>query len=1250
MIPRNSIHRAKFCSVHADSDSPTHKFAVIYVRKRSGTICARSKRYLTYIKLPMRKHLLCLLIAVISTTGLQSQSLDERMIAVSNAFESKDFEFVVSTLEKDLPIYRDTFGIDDTEVIPIFELLCAYAYDSLGLPEKARDHYLSGHNLFHSAGSVDNDFNEYALNGLINYFVVRNQPEPLIRYTDRKLELYGKRYGKESIDYALKLNDAGLLLYDNFHVKFSLPYLKKSYELFNALEGPDGINTNVLANSLGLAQHLTGNIGSEPYLRSIDYFMSSDSLQAYAITFSAVAEYFMDAVGLDVIEKGVKYDVENLKDYPALLSAAIKVQLTLFADQFSCEGLELREQALHLDTSRYKGDDIFYAFEDMQLLGKHYQQCGQFEKAVKAFERYVELARQLDLEADVIAAQEKMLADAYAKNGENQKAEALLLSILSKAKRGSLLQVNANEYLAEHYFRMGAYTTSKEHYLAKMRAMEKNNVFVSEEVRGTTIGMLALVEGKLGDFQSAEKRFNQAISIMEPVADLNSVYMIKSNYAELLRLLGRYTDAISIYNDVITSGADQLELLGPVYNNLGTCQMLSGDLEGAEKSLLKGKELIEQHGGARSLLYATSLNNLGRLHHINGELLKAIDNYSNALKIQTEILDKRSTVPYVTASNLASICMQVGEVDQAIEIYSTLVTKQNEVFGRLLVEKESILASLGNCYFFKKDFDKAINLHQQALESVNEQIDLNFQFLSEREKQLFFDQNAIFYEMYFGFAQAVAASNPQVAEEAYNIILRNKGLLLRSTREMKNAILRDGGKELNQTYTEWLTEVESLSRMLVNPGLDKKTLKEQRSVCQSLEKKLVEKSSGFKRINEKVEWKDIKKQLSASEAAIEFIRYKDHHSLNTPVVYSALVLTKTMDHPLFIKLFEESELSGLIGDFSGNDVDYVNKLYGTREHHNPQLYNLIWSPILENLGAETKTIYYSPAGLLYKVSMDALYDGKSGNLGDRYQLKFRLSSRLVGHETVSYSAESDKLLIGGLNFSSKESDPEVWSYLKGAEKEVENVGRILGSQHILRGDSITESVLKKELTNAALVHIATHGFFFPNPESVEREMKENSEEIDVVFRGINRNGLTSNIVTNPNPLIRSGLALSGANHIFAEEVTDGSNDGVLTALEVISLDLSNVELVVLSACETGLGDIVDGEGVYGLQRAFKLAGAKYMIMSLWQVPDAETQKFMERFYTNLVATKDIEQAFANTQSEMKELYDPYYWAAFQLIF
>jgi CHAT domain-containing protein len=162
------------------------------------------------------------------------------------------------------------------------------------------------------------------------------------------------------------------------------------------------------------------------------------------------------------------------------------------------------------------------------------------------------------------------------------------------------------------------------------------------------------------------------------------------------------------------------------------------------------------------------------------------------------------------------------------------------------------------------------------------------------------------------------------------------------------------------------------------------------------------------------------------------------------------------------------------------------------------------------------------------------------------------------------------------------------------------------------------------------------------------EEKEIIEFGNIAFRGTTRAYGVTSFVNNENPLMRSGLVLAGANDVWVATEKDESDDGVLTAQEVTQIDMRKSDLVVLSACETGLGDIKGSEGVYGLQRALKMAGVKNIIMSLWEIPDRETVEFMDYFYTCLLETRDIREAFYKSQKEMRMKYDPYFWGAFVL--
>lgn len=250
-------------------------------------------------------------------------------------------------------------------------------------------------------------------------------------------------------------------------------------------------------------------------------------------------------------------------------------------------------------------------------------------------------------------------------------------------------------------------------------------------------------------------------------------------------------------------------------------------------------------------------------------------------------------------------------------------------------------------------------------------------------------------------------------------------------------------------------------------------------------------------------------------------------------------------------------------------------------------------------------------------------------------------------------------LLGGIDYSSGYTDKEVWSYLPGTKDEVEAINALLLEKrkkvNYKTAKEGTETYFKSVAEKSDIIHIATHGFFFPDPVKVRSMMakqaiNENTSE-ELAFRGNNQAIGLNSFTQNKDPLMRSGLVFASVHDLLSTERIVKEDDGILTAMEVSQMDLNKTELAVLSACETGLGEIKGNEGVYGLKRTFKIAGVKHLIISLWQVPDKETKEFMMLFYTKLFSENEITitEAFEYAQRSMRSKYDPYFWAAFVLI-
>lgn len=397
-------------------------------------------------------------------------------------------------------------------------------------------------------------------------------------------------------------------------------------------------------------------------------------------------------------------------------------------------------------------------------------------------------------------------------------------------------------------------------------------------------------------------------------------------------------------------------------------------------------------------------------------------------------------------------------------------------------------------------------------------------------------------------------------------------------------------------------------------------------------------------------WQDVQQRLSSHDVAIEFTVYDSSPGNGQ---YAAIVLRK-VGTPILVDLCREKDISDLF--------DAGAKIYGK---FNNQAYGMIWGNIEPYLkGAQN--VYFSPTELLSFINIEVLCDEKGKAINQQYNV-FRMSSTASLCSEDSQNTYSSALLFGGLDYEIDTSQMRVISQsihhetdtpsrfpfmvgngickpLPATMEEVLCIKSILegkkfGDVVLCMGKNGTEEMFKSISGHSpSVIHLATHGFYIN-----DRQYSRLQSEAD-----------TSRWLYNP--LMRCGLALSGAKHIcIGESIPNDIEDGILTGEEIAGLDLTGTNLLILSACQTGLGE-VHGDGIYGLQHGFKAAGVGTIIMSLWEVDDEATSIMMQSFYRNLVKGKNKRESFYSAQKEVKkwaekkEIVSPeYYWAAFIML-
>lgn len=479
-----------------------------------------------------------------------------------------------------------------------------------------------------------------------------------------------------------------------------------------------------------------------------------------------------------------------------------------------------------------------------------------------------------------------------------------------------------------------------------------------------------------------------------------------------------------------------------------------------------------------------------------------------------------------------------------------------------------------------------------------------------------------------------ALNDDSFADLAYNAALIQKGFLLNYDTIISENISMSGDPALIQAYNDF--------KNAESAGSSEKYVLEERVMG------LYSKHPEFVRDVSFATWKEVQKNLTKGEMAIEFVK---SCSDGKTVDYAALLLQSGWDQPLIVRLSSEKEMDAWLAKGARAYLD------------NDRFYSVIWGQIEPFLNG-VKRIYFSPYGVLAQLNIEILQNRKGKPMNKAYDI-YRVSSTADLCDDIADTYAS-ATLFGGLNYDldtdtmeavsqgyadgewftdtsvdfASESTRKGWSYLPGTKKEVEKISGILDKESIenvtIMADSGTEESFKAlSGRSTPILHVATHGFYIS-----EKQAERSNPSL------LKKDEGDSHIYS----LRRCGLMMSGGQHAWlGESIPDGIDDGILTAEEIAGLNLSGTDLLVLSACQTGLGEI-GGDGVYGLQRGFKIAGVKTIIMSLWEVSDAATEVLMTKFYTLLAKGKSKIEAFdAAVEAVKKEYPSPEYWAAFIML-
>jgi tetratricopeptide (TPR) repeat protein len=831
------------------------------------------------------------------------------------------------------------------------------------------------------------------------------------------------------------------------------------------------------------------------------------------------------------------------------------------------------------------------------------------------------------------------------------------------------------------YDNMGDYAKAEPYYLQALE-IRKKALGPEHPNVAQSHNNLGILYDVLGDYVKAEPYYLQALEIYKKALgpDHPDVAQSLNNLGVLYNNMGNYAKAEPYHQQALeiskkALGPEHMDVANSL-NNLGLLYVNMSDYAKAETYFQQALEIWKKVLGPEHPDVAASLNNLGVLNKNMGDYAKAEPYYLLSLEIRKKALGPDHPDVAQSLNNLGVLYMNMGNYAKAEPFHLQDLEISKKALGPDHPDVGTALNGLGLFYHGMRNYTKADGFYLKWNANKQGQIQRYFPFLSDNEKAKFYYSKLSGYQANFlSFCVDRYPGQKTIAGPMYNDQLATKGLLLNSAAKWKHRIRNSQDTILKKQFNQWEILTNEIAKSFSSTDsaelVQVKTLQDE---AEKLEKELIKKSEDFATLADKTiyTWKDVQSKLKPGEAAIEMVRVRKYgiakvvtdtsdpkkptyreKGLTDTVQYAALILTKTSQQPEMVILPNGNDLEGKWHKHYRKSIRLHQK--------DNQSYRQYWQPIGRKLKG-IKKVWISADGIYHKINPGTLQNPASGKyLMDELEVGLLSSGKDL---IISHRGERENRhawLLGNPEFQPGQrsapgedirSGPKLSYYLSpdptmkvqalpGTQAEVDSVGNLLVNTgwkvEEYTGAEATEEKVK-EINKPGVLLLSTHGYFRPDS------------------------------TPGSNPLLRSGILLSGAAKTLREGRSGEGEDGILTAYEAMNLNLDNTELVVLSACETGLGEIKNGEGVYGLQRAFQVAGARNIIMSLWKVNDEVTQELMVAFFRNWLGDEaavgtsgqtadrlakgsdDLRLAFRKAQLEIRKKHpEPYYWGGFVML-
>lgn len=1141
-----------------------------------------------------------------------------------------------------------------------------------------------------------------ALGNLALYNSSLGNYDEAVRLESKSSELQENTSDRDNLTYANTLNN--LAIYNSHLCNYAnaIKFGTEALSLFESTQGKLNID---YATALCNLAYYNANLGYykeavrlEKESLDIKEKIYGKNHREYAISLSNIAENlwklgnYSEAITLctDALEVESEISGSETVEYAALLNNLANYNS---ASGDYEEALRLGTDALIIKRRILGRNHPDYA-TSLNNLATYYSYVGNYTEAVNLVNEALDIQEKISGKESQDYA--TLLINLASYNSEiGNLDESIRLNKVALVIREKQLGKNHPDYatVLSHI----ASCLSDMGNCAEAMRIETEALNIREQILGKnhpdyviSLNNLALYNSNYGNYAESVRLGLQALSIQEKFYGKNNRV-----YASLLQNISNYYHDIENNIEAFRLASEAMKiretLLGkthPDYANslrsLALCHSEIGDYGEAIRLLNEALDIQEKLFGKNHNEYAMTLASLANIHTKLGNYEEAIKLISEALNIQGNIFGENSLFYSNTLCQLSNYSFYSGNYKNAVLFGEKALNIQERILGKNSEDYITSLRNLCNHHIFNNSIE--LNGLENYISEINQltssYIRNQFSSLTSTERNSFWNKTIIkqWFEQDINWLTHKVPSESNISN-AYDAVLLSKGVLLNSNIEFTKLITGSGDEDVLSLYNELKIKRLMLKKLYEKPIAERYLNTDSLEMAATaLERELISRSKAYGDYthNMAIGWNDVRSTLQPKDIAVEFVSFVGDYDDIDNKFMCAYIISPEMDCPKMIPIFTAKDLAAI------NAEDYYNTT---------DLSKCVWGKLDEYIKG-VENIYFAPAGELYNIGIEWLpaYDG-GGMMADKFKL-YRLSSTRELAVIKDKNNINDAALFGGLKYDTDvkilEEDAQRYpqslqrdfalynlndslqlrngiSELPATRVEVENINKSLKPTKIkprlyTEFDGTEGSFKELSGKKTSIMHIATHGFYWTESEA------RRSANLSFLMTG---NDNAPRYVED-KAMTRSGLLFTGANNaLMGKELPENINDGILTANEIAHLDLRGLDLVVLSACQTGLGDIT-GDGVFGLQRGFKKAGANTLLMSLWKVDDRATQMLMTKFYEHFLAGRskleslqlaqkyvreyeedadgtEYSNMTASQTTKVRPFADPKYWAAFILL-